>query len=536
MRNSTLSGLLCVIILTLFIHNPAKAQNFETQAVKFARLLNIIESTYVDSTHLDKLTETAIVEMLAKLDPHSVYIPKEEVSKMNEPLEGEFEGIGISFNIFKDSLLVVSTIPGGPSEKVGIMPGDRISFVDGKPTCGVKLQNSDVFKLLRGKKGTIVNLKIKRKNVKDLLEFTIVRDKIPIYSVDATYMLNHETGYIKVNRFAETTTDEFESALKDLKKQKMTNLILDLRGNGGGLLKAAFEMADNFISNDRMIVYTEGLKSPRKDYKATSAGLFEQGKLVVLIDEGTASASEIVSGAIQDWDRGVIIGRRSFGKGLVQQPFMLNDSSIVRLTTAHYYTPSGRCIQKSYKNGIEEYEGDIEKRYKDGELFHKDSVRLNETLRYHTLTNNRVVFGGGGIMPDIFVPLDTSSHYTYFNALIRKNVVFPYVINYIDKNRETLKQHYPDFPSFLKKFEVTDAMLDEIASAGEKEGVKKDPQSMKATAEDMKLQIKALIARDLWDQTNFYQVMNTKDDTIEKALNLLKEKGAYEKILTPVKP
>ncbi|MDP4205487.1 MAG: S41 family peptidase [Bacteroidota bacterium] len=532
MRNISFSKLLCLIILSFFINTQSKAQSFETQAIKFGRLLNIIESTYVDSTNLEKLTETAISEMMAKLDPHSVYIPRDEVKKMNEPLQGGFEGIGISFNIFQDTLLVVTTIPGGPSEKVGLIPGDRILFVDGKPTCGVKLQNSDVFKMLRGTKGTRVDLKVKRKNTKELLDFTIIRDVIPIYSVDASYLLNKETGYIKVNRFAETTTEEFDKALKELKKQNITNLVLDLRGNGGGLLNAATDMVDNFISDKKMIVYTQGIKSPRKDYRASSSGEFEQGKLIVLIDEGSASASEIVTGAIQDWDRGIVIGRRSFGKGLVQQPFLLNDGSMIRLTTAHYYTPSGRCIQKPYKNGINEYQEDLKKRYEDGELFHKDSVRFVDTLRYQTLINKRVVYGGGGIMPDIFVPLDTSSHYQYFNALIRKNVLFPYVINYIDKNRETIKQAYPDFPGFLKKFEISDAMIEEVASLGEKEGIKKDTESIKAISDDMKLQIKALVARDLFDQDKFYEVMNTKDKSIDKALELLKDKRAYEKILT----
>jgi len=345
------------------------SQNSQESAMKFGRLLRLVESYYVDTANIGKLTEKAIVEVLQDLDPHSVYISKEEVDKMNEPLVGNFEGIGISFNIFRDTLLVVSVIPGGPSEKTGLLAGDRILTIDGKNVAGVHLTNNDVFGKLRGEKGTKVELQIQRKNENGMLDFTIIRDKIPINSLDASYMLDKETGYIKLNRFAATTVDEFKTALEELKKEKLKNLVLDLRNNGGGYLKAATDLAEEFLPADKMIVYTEGINSPRKEYKATNSGIFEDGKLVILTNEGTASASEIVAGAVQDWDRGLIIGRRTYGKGLVQQPFYLTDGSMVRLTTAHYYTPSGRCIQRPYKNGIEDYRSDIQKRLEDGELF-----------------------------------------------------------------------------------------------------------------------------------------------------------------------
>ncbi|HOI50339.1 MAG TPA: S41 family peptidase, partial [Prolixibacteraceae bacterium] len=333
-----------LLTLTLLLSGilPAVSQGVQENTLKYGRLLRLVESYYVDTTSLNKLTEKAIVSVLQELDPHSVYIPKEEVEEMNEPLQGNFEGIGISFNVFQDTLLVTTTIPGGPSEKVGLLAGDRIIFIDGKKIAGIGLKNNDVFSMLRGAKGTRVSLQVSRKNQPDLLDFTIIRDKIPIYSLDASYMIDKETGYIKLNRFSATTVDEFKEALAQLKRQNLRNLILDLRGNGGGYLKAAIDLADEFLPDKKLVVYTQGVNNPKKEYTATARGDFEQGKLVVLVNEGSASASEIVAGAVQDWDRGIIIGRRSFGKGLVQQPFFLTDGSMVRLTTAHYFTPSGR--------------------------------------------------------------------------------------------------------------------------------------------------------------------------------------------------
>ncbi len=510
-----------------------KAQDVLNSTAKFNRLLRLIDSYYVDTTSVNVLTDNAIVEVLSSLDPHSVYISKEEVEKMNEPLLGNFEGVGISFNVYHDSLMVVATVPGGPSEKVGLRAGDRIVSVDTKNIAGVGLKNSDVYDYLRGKKGTKVDLQVKRKGEAKLLDFTVIRDKIPINSLDASYMLNDNTGYIKLNKFSATTGTEFSEAITALKAgAKLNSLVLDLRGNGGGYLNAAIELADQFLSAYKLVVYTEGTHAEKKEYMSTALGELEQGKLVLLIDEGSASASEIVAGAIQDWDRGALIGRRSYGKGLVQQPFPLTDGSMIRLTTAHYYTPSSRCIQKPYTDGVAEYKKDYLHRIENGELFSKDSVSQNKTLKYATKVSNRVVYGGGGVMPDIFIPLDTSKYYAYYNTLLRKNVVYPGVLDIMDANRDNFKQKYSDFKTFTDKFEVTDDMVEKILVAGEKEGVKRDDEKSVEFARPLiKRQMKALVARDLFSVSHYFQIMNYDDDAILKAVEVITQKGAYEKIL-----
>jgi len=548
-----------------------KAQNVQENTLKFGRLLRLVDSYYVDSTKINDLTEKAIVEVLRNLDPHSVYVSKEEVEKMNEPLQGNFEGVGISFNVFRDTLMVVTTIPGGPSEKVGLRAGDRIVQVDAKKIAGIGLKNSDVYDLLRGKKGTKVEMKINRKGEPNLLDFTVIRDKIPINSLDASYMLNENTGYIKLNKFSATTTSEFSEAIKALKaNSKMSSLVLDLRGNGGGYLAAAIELADQFLTAYKLVVYTSGLHAEKKDYNATQQGELEQGKLVVLIDEGSASASEIVAGAIQDWDRGVLIGRRSYGKGLVQQQFPLTDGSMVRLTTAHYYTPSGRCIQKPYTDDVEDYQKDYLHRIEKGELFSKDSVIQNKAEKFLTKVSKRVVYGGGGVMPDLFVPLDTSKYYIYYNTLNRKNVVYTGVLDIMDANRASFKQKYTDFKTFNDKFEVTEDMVDKIIIAGEKadtaqtvvkkiikpvdgspvrtlkedkkagrieskinkETSKPDQKSIDFARPLLKKQMKALIARDLFSVSDYFQIMNTEDVAIKKAVEVLNKKGECERILS----
>ncbi|HEY3372665.1 MAG TPA: S41 family peptidase [Prolixibacteraceae bacterium] len=502
-------------------------------AMKFGRLLRLVDSYYVDSTKVNDLTEKAIVEVLRSLDPHSVYISKDEVRKMEEPLQGNFEGVGISFNVFRDTLMVVTTIPGGPSEKVGLRAGDRIVSVDSKNIAGIGLKNPAVYDYLRGKKGSKVELAVRRKGESNLLDFVIIRDKIPINSLDASYMLNQNTGYIKLNKFSATTTSEFEEAIESLKTSaKLTNLVLDLRDNGGGYLNAATELADQFLSTSKQIVYTNGIHADKRTYDATNEGELEQGKLILLIDEGSASASEIVAGAIQDWDRGVLIGRRSFGKGLVQQPFPLTDGSMIRLTTAHYYTPSGRCIQKPYTDGIDAYRNDYQHRIEKGELFSKDSIVQNTALKYLTKISKRTVYGGGGIMPDVFIPLDTSKYYGYYNNLLRKNVVYTSVLDIMDANREKFVLKYPDFKTFDTNFEASDEMVDKIIADAEKEGVVKEEKSIEFARPLMKKQIKALVARDLFSLSQYFQVMNSEDETIQKAVEVLTKKGVYENILS----
>jgi len=523
--------LILTILFTITASFISAQESVQQNQLKFGRLLRLVDSYYVDSANIDKLTEKAIVHLLSELDPHSVYMSKDEVDKMNEPLVGNFEGIGISFNIFKDTLLVTTTISGGPSEKVGLRAGDRIVEVDGKIIAGKGIKNSDVFDMLRGNKGTTVNLKVLRKNTPGLLDFSIIRDKIPIYSLDASYMINESTGLIKLNKFSATTTEEFVSAMKDLKKQNIKNLILDLRGNGGGYLKSAIEISEQFLNNNDLVVYTSGLNESKREYRATASGEFKKGNLVVLVDESSASASEIVSGAIQDWDRGIIIGRRSFGKGLVQKPYYLTDGSMVRLTTAHYYTPSGRCIQKPYEEGVDEYRDDYQKRLSNGEMFNADSIVFSDTLKYKTLLNGRTVHGGGGVMPDIFVPMDTSGHYPYVNRLRRNNIVNNFTLEYMDKNREELKSKYPDFNKFESKFEVSEEMISEIVENGVKEGIEKNEESLTFIKSDLKKEIKALLARDLYSRNDFYKIYYQDDESIIEALKVFENQKDYNKHL-----
>ncbi len=531
MKRFFCKSLAFTIFLSFIPFFSAIAQKSQENTLKFGRLLRLVESYYVDTTNIDRLTEKAIVSLLQELDPHSVYISKEEVAKMNEPLKGNFEGIGITFNLFRDTLLVTSTVPGGPSEKIGIMAGDRIVYIDGVLVAGIGMTNNDVFNKLRGEKGTKVELKVQRKYQKELLDFTIIRDKIPINSLDAAYMLDKETGYIKLNRFSATTSEEFSAAMSALKKEKLKNLILDLRNNGGGYLKASTDLAEEFLPANRLIVYTEGLKNPKKVYLATNSGSFEEGRLIILINEGSASASEILAGAIQDWDRGLIVGRRSFGKGLVQQPFNLNDGSMVRLTIAHYYTPSGRCIQKPYEGGIEEYRTDNQKRIERGEMFHADSISFPDSLKYKTLGSGRTVYGGGGIMPDIFVPLDTSALYRYYNRLQRNNIVYNYILDYIDHHRDRILKEYPTFEQFRQHFVPGDDMLEDIVEEGIKKEIPRDQESIQFTGSTIKKEMKALIARDIYSKDYFYQIYNQDDPTLLKALDLISNPKLFKQLL-----
>lgn len=504
------------------------------QQRKLGQALSAISGMYVDSIKDTKLVESAIKGALENLDPHSVYISKDEVQSMREPLEGNFEGIGIEFQILKDTINVVQTISGAPAEKVGVLPGDKIIFIGNDKVAGVKVQNSDVFKRLRGNKGTPVFIKVRRGNQSDLIEFKIIRDKIPIYSVNVYYMVTDKIGYIKVNTFGQTTAEEFKKALRTLKSKGMKDLIVDLQGNGGGFLKTAIDLADEFLSNNKLIVYTQGLNSSRQEARATSVGDFENGRLVVLIDEYSASASEIVSGALQDWDRAVLIGRRSFGKGLVQREIDLVDGSLIRLTIARYYTPTGRCIQKSYKNGTKDYNLELMNRYNHGEFMHADSVHFSDSLKYKTLVNKRTVYGGGGIMPDIFVPLDTTEYSDYHRNLVGKGVINSTVMDYLNSNRDELKKKYTTFDAFRKGFEVNDDFLKNLQENATKEKIPLNEKQYNNSLRIIKLQLKSLIARDLWGDNEASQILDIENKPLQKAIELFQSKTGYEDVLKSV--
>ena len=501
----------------------AQQDNDPLTTGKLGSLLYHIDRMYVDDVDKDKLVDAAIVSMLEELDPHSIYIPKEDLEEVNEPLKGYFEGVGIQFNIIRDTIYVVDAIPGGPSERIGIRAGDRIISIEKENVAGVSFKNSDVMKRLRGKKGTKVDVAILRKGEPQALDFTITRDKIPIYSVEASYMAEPGVGYIKVSRFSATTMKEFREKLTELKTAGMKDLILDLQGNGGGYLRTAIEMADEFLDDRKLVVYTEGRTSPREDTYSTKDGLFEKGRLVVLVDEGSASASEIVSGAIQDWDRGLVVGRRSFGKGLVQRPVMLSDGSAVRLTVSRYYTPSGRSIQKSYEEGVEAYQREKSERLSKGELTSADSIHASDTVKYFTM-NKRVVYGGGGIMPDVFVPIDTTQSSEYFGQLVRKGVLNTFALAYVDEHRAELAAAYTAPDVFNTKFLVTDELRKALQVAAKADGIEPDPVGQIRSEELIDLRLKALIARDLWNTSAYWQVINTGnpvDRSFQRALESL---------------
>ena len=466
---------------------------------KFEEVLTYVNKMYVDKVDDKALTEAAVVALLEKLDPHSTYISKDEVDEANQSINGSFVGIGIRFQIHKDTLMVVATIPGGPSEKLGILPGDKITKIENENIAGVGLKNTQVREKLMGELGTKVRIEIMRKSAKKPMDFVITRDNIPVNSVDATYMVTPEIGYIKLNSFSRTTEEEVEKALKELKSKGMKHLIFDLQDNGGGLLYAAQQLADEFLSGDKLIVYSEGRSQPRSDLKAGKKGLWEDGKLVILTDEYSASASEILSGAVQDWDRGVIVGRRTYGKGLVQRPIDLTDGSQIRLTIARYFTPSGRFIQKPYDD-LDEYHNDITRRFENGEFNSADSIKFPDSLKHYTLSKKRTVYGGGGIMPDVFVPIDTSGVTDYFKDLIQKGHLTGFSLEYVDKNRDKLLEKYPDFNSFLTQFTIDKKYMDEFFAYVEKEDkeLKFNEEQYKVSEALLKLRMKAVLAQDIW--------------------------------------
>lgn len=503
---------------TLFVSAQNKILNSPARKLQLAEFA--IANLYVDDVDEDKLVEDAIINMLEELDPHSTYSDAEEVKKLNEPLVGNFDGIGVQFNMATDTLFIIQPVSGGPSEKVGILAGDRIIEVNDTVIAGVKMSTEEIMRRLRGPKGTKVNLKIMRRGVSGLLPFTVKRDKIPVYSLDASYMMNKTTGYIRISRFAATTAEEFEKALHDLQKKGMRNLILDLQGNGGGYLNAAIEIANHMLQKGELIVYTEGKRNPRTEFNARGNGDFRDGKLVVLVDEFSASASEIVTGAIQDWDRGTVVGRRTFGKGLVQRPIDLPDGSMIRLTVARYYTPSGRCIQKPYES-IEQYNKDLIERYNRGEMLSADSIHFPDSLKAKTLKLGRTVYGGGGIMPDYFVPIDTTYYTDYYLALRDKGAIVQENLKLIDAHRSEWKEKYKTFERFNKRFEVSDEMLEDLISLGKTLGAEFKEDEYKTALPLIKIQLKALIARDLWDMNEYFQVINSINNTVQKGLELI---------------
>lgn len=497
---------------------------------KFDEVLTYVSRMYVDDVNKEQLTDAAIIALLEKLDPHSTYISKEEVNEANSSINGSFVGIGIRFQILKDTLMVVATIPGGPSEKLGIKPGDKIMKVDNINVAGVGLKNTQVREKLMGELGTKVKIEIQRKSAKKAMDFVITRDNIPINSIDAYYMITPEIGYIKLNSFSRSTSDELQKSLKELKAKGMKSLIFDLQGNGGGLLDQAQKVADEFLSGDKLIVFSEGRAQPRSNLISYRKGLWEEGNLILLTDEYSASASEIVSGAIQDWDRGLIIGRRTYGKGLVQRPIDLTDGSQIRLTIARYYTPSGRFIQKPYDD-LDAYKKDLSQRYLHGEFMNVDSIKLPDSLKFETLISKRTVYGGGGIMPDIFVPLDTMEFTDYYRDLVQGGHVNTFSLEYVDKNREKLLSTYPTFENYLTRFTVDKNFMKEFLDYAEKEDAELvfNEEEFKTSENLIKLRIKAILAQDIWGYNEFYQIYNESNEIIQRAVKAI-ENNEYQKL------
>lgn len=512
----------------------SRSNSASRQQQKLLMVENIVNNLYVDNVDEEKIVENAVRGILENLDPHSSYSTKEETTSSQETMQGSFSGIGIQFNMQKDTLYVVQTIAGGPSEKVGILPGDRFIAVDDSIIAGRKLKNTDIMKRLRGPKGTKVNIKVKRGSNAELLEFRITRDDIPLNSIDAVYMADGKTGYIRLSRFAATSYKEFKDAITKLKKQGMQQLILDLTDNGGGYMQIAAQIANEMLNRGNLIVYTQGRKSPRQNLNADGSGTFRTQKVVVMINQFSASASEILSGAVQDWDRGVVVGRRSFGKGLVQREFLLPDSSSFRLTIARYYTPSGRNIQKPYVKGDrEDYDKDIIDRYNHGELQSADSIHFADSLKHTTLRLHRTVYGGGGIMPDVFVPLDTTQYTDYHRRLVAKGIIPQFALRYVDKNRADLKAQYPDAQKFIKEFTVTDEMLNNLVDAGKAEKVDFDKSQFAKSKEMLRTFVKAEIANDLFSTGAYFQIVNEQNDIYKEALSIINDDARYRKIISP---
>lgn len=515
-------ALSAIYLLTALTASAQYSDDNQLRKLSIAELA--ITNLYVDSVDEVKLVEDAIRGMLEKLDPHSSYSDPRETRAMNEPLNGSFDGIGVQFNMAQDTLLVIQTIVAGPSEKAGIAAGDRIVGVNDTTIAGVNMGRDEIMRRLRGPRGTLARLKVVRRGISDTLFFDVKRDRIPVHSIDATYMLTPTIGYIRIGSFSATTYQEFMTSLEKLRSQGMQDLVLDLQENGGGYLQTAADLAGEFLEKGDLIVYTEGRSQPRRNYTADAGGSFRQGRVVVLVDEYTASAAEIVTGALQDQDRGIVVGRRTFGKGLVQRPIELPDGSMIRLTIAHYYTPSGRCIQKPYEAGNNrDYAMDVANRLRNGELTSADSIHFADSLKFHTLKQNRVVYGGGGIMPDYFVPLDTTRYTRFHRELAAKSVIIQQNLMFVDNNRRTLADRYDSFADFKENFEVPQTLIDQIISEGERQNIRPaDDEELQTTLPMLRLQLKALIARDLWDMNEYYSIFNEGSPIVQRALELLR--------------
>ena len=520
---------LYILLALLFCSLTMSAQRMrmdfgkESALRKLMMAENAITNLYVDTVNEQRLAEDAIRGMLDKLDPHSSYSTAKETKAMNESLNGSFDGIGVQFNMQDDTLLIIQTIVKGPSEKVGILAGDRIVTVNDTAIAGVKMSKEEIMSRLRGKKGTHVKLGIVRRGIPEMLTFDVTRDKIPVKTIDGYYMIRPEVGYIRIGSFGATTYDEFMACVKELKEQGMKRLILDLEDNGGGYLQAAVQIANEFLPHDALIVYTQGRAFLRQEYRAQGNGRLLFTPVVVLVNEFTASASEIVTGALQDHDRCTVIGRRTFGKGLVQRPIDFPDGSMMRLTIAHYYTPSGRCIQKPYiKGDRKDYERDLDNRYKHGELYSVDSIHFADSLRFQTLRKHRTVYGGGGIMPDVFVPLDTTQYTALHRKLAAKGIIINENLKFVDNHRKELKKRYSVFADFLKSFEVPQSLVDTILAEGKKQKVTpKDDAELQQTLPYLRTQLKALIARDIWDMSQYFQIMNEESPIVRKGVEAI---------------
>lgn len=523
----------CLLSLATEAQGKDKGEFKLTPDRKLLMAEQVIERFYVDSVDAGNMVQDAIVAMLKTLDPHSSYSDPEETKELTTPLEGNFSGIGVQFNMLNDTLFVIQTTSGGPSEKVGILPGDRIVQAGDSVIAGRKLPNSRIIKILRGPKGSEVDLKVLRRGEAEPIVFHVVRDDIPVYSVDAAYMADPTTGYIRVSRFGEETDKEFEAALEKLRKQGMQNLIVDLEDNGGGYLQAAHQLASHFLDKGDMVVYTDAPKMGRTVYAVEKPGNFNKGRLVIMANQYSASASEILSGAVQDNDRGLIVGRRTFGKGLVQRPFPFPDGSMIRLTVSRYYTPSGRSIQKPYAPGDEEsYRKDMLHRYEAGEFSSADSIHLPDSLRFETLHNHRPVYGGGGIMPDLFVPIDTTAFTPYYRNLVAKGILNRFCITYVDRNRSQLNREYPDVDAFIAKFSVDSAMMDDIVKLGVADSVKLDSAQLERSRPMIETIVKGIIARDLFDTSAYFRVVNPQLSPVyREALGLINDERRYNRLL-----